>query len=833
MGKSSCLKMIACGSDTAADDDAVVHHDTLTTAAAAAAASSFQTKASGDKRGWSFRKKGGKHQVLVKATCADEKPQLPEPADKAGVNAALEYDGESKTSVGLIASENARSVASDKPKVSQLLVDSDNDSNSTEIDDSVVILEHEDFDPSADLGILTESIDSKAESVPMMEPETLNSARATEDGSDASVRVDENVSTIVQSSIRGLLAQQEFLELKNVVMLQSVIRGHLVRRNAVETFHCIRGIAKVQALVRAHSSKTLDQNYRKCEGQFSTAKLLKNSFARQLLGSTAKPKSVNIRCDPLSPNSAWGWLERWMSAASELQQNTEPIGELRSGSEVEPRDSHADVEFSSTSLSGSFVSEVIVDEMAKSLQNEGNHGIHAEDSVDSQSSLPIFVEKHESDQQMAVEINENVNSIKMAAFESAVSVSEVDPLSLEDTDAAEIQQPKLSSKRSASEELSGEGKKLSCGSRNVTDSAISVAQTKFEGLTSVDDPMSSSPHQVGADNLAGTPSYLEETVSKVSEPSVVGVDVLSDQQIAVAGSECGTELSVTSTLDSPDRCEIEDVQPEPEFKILGTSIDVDESSEEEDCKLNGTSSHPISDLPSELSSVTPEAEKISPQMEQKAKSEMKVLDEFQGIDAGVMESKEEGNEEDASLEHVKGIQAEKISLEASPKSHVTLPESQGTPSSQVSVKDKKSRIGKSGSEKKRISLSVGKRSPSSPNLDSGGRRSVEQLPKDHKNGKRNSFGSIKSDIDQEPRDGNSHSSVPSYMQATKSAKAKAHSPRSSPDFHDKEVNSKKRQSLPGAGGRQVSPRVQRSASEAAQAAKPNGSRPSNERKWQR
>ncbi|KAJ8429528.1 hypothetical protein Cgig2_025714 [Carnegiea gigantea] len=94
---------------------------------------------------------------------------------------------------------------------------------------------------------------------------------------------------------------------------------------------------------------------------------------------------------------------------------------------------------------------------------------------------------------------------------------------------------------------------------------------------------------------------------------------------------------------------------------------------------------------------------------------------------------------------------------------------------------------------------------------------------DHKSGKRrNSFGSTKSDnADQEPRDSSSHNPLPSYMQATESARAKAHSPRSSRDVHDKEVQIKKRHSLPGASGRQGSPHI-RSASQVAQGAKTNG-----------
>lgn len=45
--------------------------------------------------------------------------------------------------------------------------------------------------------------------------------------------------------------------MKSAIKLQAAIRGHLVRKNAVETLHCIRAIVKVQALVRARRSKFL------------------------------------------------------------------------------------------------------------------------------------------------------------------------------------------------------------------------------------------------------------------------------------------------------------------------------------------------------------------------------------------------------------------------------------------------------------------------------------------------------------------------------------------------------------------------------------------------
>ncbi|KAI7979390.1 Protein IQ-DOMAIN 32, partial [Camellia lanceoleosa] len=67
----------------------------------------------------------------------------------------------------------------------------------------------------------------------------------------------------------------------------------------------------------------------------------------------------------------------------------------------------------------------------------------------------------------------------------------------------------------------------------------------------------------------------------------------------------------------------------------------------------------------------------------------------------------------------------------------------------------------------------------------------------------------------EPRDSNSSNSLPSYMQVTESARAKAlvtSSPRSSPDVQDKDIYIKKRHSLPASNGRQGSPRIQQSMS---------------------
>ncbi|KAF9614323.1 hypothetical protein IFM89_018076 [Coptis chinensis] len=100
--------------------------------------------------------------------------------------------------------------------------------------------------------------------------------------------------------------------------------------------------------------------------------------------------------------------------------------------------------------------------------------------------------------------------------------------------------------------------------------------------------------------------------------------------------------------------------------------------------------------------------------------------------------------------------AYKSSPEGSPRSHITIQDLNGTPSSQVSVKAKRNKVDKSGSSQSRKSLSAGKKSPSNPNHDSSARSSTGQYM-DSKNGKRrNSFGSTKpGHVDQDQRDNSS------------------------------------------------------------------------------
>lgn len=167
----------------------------------------------------------------------------------------------------------------------------------------------------------------------------------------------------------------------------------------------------------------------------------------------------------------------------------------------------------------------------------------------------------------------------------------------------------------------------------------------------------------------------------------------------------------------------------------------------------------------------------------------------------------------------KGPQVDRSSQEGSPISHITLPEPQGTPSSQISTDAKATKSENIPVRKKRSRLLVSSLPTNSKN-DSGAQTSGEQLKKDTKTAKRrNSFSMVKSDqVDQEHQ--TSSSNLPGYMQPTESARAKVNtsiSQKTSPDIHDKDNHIKKRHSLPNEDGKQgSSPRMERSTSQVQQ-----------------
>lgn len=561
--------------------------------------------------------------------------------------------------------------------------------------------------------------------------------------------------------------------------------------------------------------------------------------------STPRNDPINIKCDPLKSDSAWKWLERWMSAATspsteephdpvvaELQHENENILEYEHQTEISiPSDCHPEstclLSGEDTSAKASENDDILICNEDYSLDN------HSSKSIASGPTDPIL---HDIDEPHSMYV----------AQESA-------PGDAKETEAVldmELKSPHnevdmgndRNTPDSRTEQLETEAKK---NSRKASNPSFIAAQSKFEELTSTGSSakLTTSPSlengiESSSDKvLPFTNQNFSPREVELAENSISNVS-----GIQIGGSECGTELSISSTLDSPDRSEIEVNQREQEPKLRDVADNpINEenlgSEANGDCIMPGadlldTNTHQL-DRCETVNSVTGELERYESVKSVTGEWETNdsvnsATDDGVGppIAAAALQPPKEPEADPCNLNVELGSKETNpvghLSPEASPRSHITVPESQATPSSQVSVKSKKNKGEKRVPSHKKKSSSADRKSLS--NQDSGSRSSMEQ--KERKTGKRrNSIGSAKPDTDQEPRDSSSSISVPSYMQATESARAKALaglSPRSSPDVHDKDTTLKKRHSLPGGNGRHGSPRIQRSLSQAQQNAKGNG-----------
>ena len=455
--------------------------------------------------------------------------------------------------------------------------------------------------------------------------------------------------------------------------------------------------------------------------------------------STPKTKPISIKCDPTKPSSAWSWLERWMSVS-----NPE-------------KTSKSDMETEEQQLEGTKSSQADVVNSDSTLETEAETG------------LSIKVAAH------PVELSETE---KMSQYDSPEASAEADrdliqshPLAAKDPEALleEDDQPKPSLDRKAS------------------NPSFIAAQSKFEELTA---STGSSKALVlsSKDGVLGEEGKTDKDPSEANTMSTKKDQSLED--VALGGSECGTELSVTSSLDSLDKkSDIESAEPKVESKLLE----------------NGTPK-------------TDQAELI--EIDVKAETPLAIVEDRREdeVEVSVIQ-----NESVISTPDSKKRQAEDgTGLQALTPMSVT--ESQATPASQASssVRTRKEKSGKSGSSQKRkVSKKITSTPPKRETGNGEGKNVREQEEgKEQKSGRRNSFGN-----DQEARESSGgKNSLPRFMQPTQSAKLKVqehNSPRSSPDLQERDVSVKKRHSLPvGANGKQgSSPRIQRSASQAQPGAK--------------
>ncbi|KAM0015628.1 putative IQ motif, EF-hand binding protein [Helianthus debilis subsp. tardiflorus] len=103
--------------------------------------------------------------------------------------------------------------------------------------------------------------------------------------------------TIIQTSFRGYLARRASKALKGIVMLQAVIRGQNVRKQAVVTLRCMQALLRVQSRVHDQRSRLSHDGSRK-SSMYENASFCESKYVQDVRRRKSMGMSRDGNCVP-------------------------------------------------------------------------------------------------------------------------------------------------------------------------------------------------------------------------------------------------------------------------------------------------------------------------------------------------------------------------------------------------------------------------------------------------------------------------------------------------------------------------------------------------------